>query len=101
MNDTTPAVNPAATPADQAPSGDSEVAELRARVELAEERAEAALQALADVVETADRTDDSTPPRFAVWDVTYERFLPGVHDDRKAAEKAAREHKGTTKIRTV
>lgn len=81
------------TPVADTPFTQAHVDELVERVEAAEGRAAAAEKAAAQVAEKA--------ARFAVWDVTYEKFLPGVHDDRKAADKAAKEHKGRTQVREV
>jgi hypothetical protein len=65
---------------------DAELAQLRADVDAATARAEAAEKAASEAT--------GTEPRYAVYDKTYLRYLPGVHDKRTDAEKAAKAIKG-------
>lgn len=38
----------------------------------------------------AAQQSDPETKRYAAWDKTYEKFLPGVYDTRAAASKAAK-----------
>lgn len=82
---TAPMGTPDLTAPTETPFTSEDRAALEARVEAAEQRADAAAKA-------ADAAT-GRKVRYAIWDKTYLRFLPGLHDTRAAAEKAAKADK--------
>lgn len=77
MTEQTPPLAP-----DSTTDPSAELAQLRADVDAATARAEAAERAAADA--------GAKEPRYAVYDKTFLKYLPGVHAKRTDAEKAAK-----------
>lgn len=84
MTEQTPTSTPSATPADT-PDPSDELAQLRADVDAATARAEAAEKAAADAT--------GKEPRYAAYDDIYQKFVPGVFDTKAKATKAAKDAK--------